>query len=343
MRAAPLGMSMSILEAQERKRAREVYTASHLLEPGCLSLETASRDHEWQLGDAKEGGYNEEVGLPLDAPAIRLSPAASLFFDESIVAPPPILVIYQLSPRAPHPLGLGGTRVASTGSSQRAKAAPFCLLAPRSCDSRGFVTNQSASLPQAPDEQIQKTPTQPHQQQSREAGARAARGHQSRVFDDHRLHPPTSASTSRRASGCPSIRRLRRRTGSRFVVPKTRRARPSLPVPSFQFLPVCITSPPQLNVSNAPPSESANMSWRARRYDLSQRQLVLLRESQQRQRYLYHRRMSSVHPRRVSPSLYYLHAANKDWRWGDARNSTITLPSEEIGSFHPDCHSSAHT
>jgi serine/arginine repetitive matrix protein 2 len=43
-------------------------------------------------------------------------------------------------------------------------------------------------------------------------------------------------------------------------------------------------------------------------------------------------------PEESLPSLQSFHAANKDWRWGDAQNSTITLPSEESGAFHHDRH-----
>ncbi|KAF8180892.1 hypothetical protein BJ912DRAFT_1044816 [Pholiota molesta] len=86
--------------AGAQARARGVYAVAfacaRMPEPG-----NGLSGPRVQLGDAKEGGYNEEVGL--DAPAVRLSPAASRFLDESIVAPPPIIVIYQLSPRAPHP------------------------------------------------------------------------------------------------------------------------------------------------------------------------------------------------------------------------------------------------
>ncbi|KAF8180890.1 hypothetical protein BJ912DRAFT_619306 [Pholiota molesta] len=99
------------------------------------------------------------------------------------------------------------------------------------------------------------------------------------------------------------------------------------------------TSPPHLNVSSPPPASPPNMSWRAStgRHDLSQRQLVLLREM------LNNTNATSIAdeshlsiPEESLPSLHSLHAANKDWRWGDARNSTITLPSEESGVFHHD-------
>lgn len=99
------------------------------------------------------------------------------------------------------------------------------------------------------------------------------------------------------------------------------------------------TSPPDPNVSSPPPASPPNMSWRAStgRHDLSQRQLILLREM------LNNANATSIAdeshlsiPEESLPSLHSLHAANKDWRWGDPRNSTITLPSEESGAFHHD-------
>lgn len=69
---------------------------------------------------------------------------------------------------------------------------------------------------------------------------------------------------------------------------------------------------------SSPPSAS----WQAStgRHDLSQRQLVLLRD-------MLH---SGEHPHDDVPSLE--ENVNRNWRWGDAMSSTVTLPSEESGS-----------
>ncbi|KAF8552674.1 hypothetical protein OG21DRAFT_1604557 [Imleria badia] len=85
------------------------------------------------------------------------------------------------------------------------------------------------------------------------------------------------------------------------------------------------SKPPPL-VSNATPSTSTfgppNASWRAStgRHDLSQRQLVLLRD-------MLH---SAELPPDDGPTLE--ENVNRNWRWGDAMSSTVTLPSEESGS-----------
>ena len=84
--------------------------------------------------------------------------------------------------------------------------------------------------------------------------------------------------------------------------------------------------PPVTLVSGAtispPTSGPPNVSWRAStgRHDLSQRQLVLLRDMLN----------SGEVPPDDLPSLE--ENVNRNWRWGDAMSSTVTLPSEESGS-----------
>ena len=79
------------------------------------------------------------------------------------------------------------------------------------------------------------------------------------------------------------------------------------------------TSPP---LASPPPSQ-----WRAStgRHDLSQRQLMLLREM-----------LNNTDPSAtmsLEPNIPE-EEINRNWRWGDAMNSTVTLPSEESGSAH---------
>lgn len=84
-------------------------------------------------------------------------------------------------------------------------------------------------------------------------------------------------------------------------------------------------SPPVGIVSGAmtspPTSGPPNASWRAStgRHDLSQRQLVLLRDMLN----------SGELPPDDVPLLE--ENVNRNWRWGDGMNSTVTLPSEESG------------
>ncbi len=78
-------------------------------------------------------------------------------------------------------------------------------------------------------------------------------------------------------------------------------------------------SPP---LASPPPSQ-----WRAStgRHDLSQRQLLLLREM-----------LNNPDPSvtmSLEPNIPE-EDINRNWRWGDAMNSTITLPSEESESMH---------
>ncbi|KAF9556528.1 hypothetical protein CPC08DRAFT_90775 [Agrocybe pediades] len=124
-----------------------------------------------------------------------------------------------------------------------------------------------------------------------------------------------------------------------------------------------LASPPSFAQSNSHPSAS----WRAStgRHDLSHRQLFLLREMLNNSHAVVsstsHLRGSNdddgaagagddsqqsipedTIPRRIPLAVQSLQAVhmtanptnvnvNRDWRWGDARNSTITLPSEEDG------------
>ncbi|KAF8968624.1 hypothetical protein BDZ97DRAFT_1755279 [Flammula alnicola] len=100
------------------------------------------------------------------------------------------------------------------------------------------------------------------------------------------------------------------------------------------------TSPPHVlspGTSGPPPASPPNMSWRAStgRHDLSHRQLVLLREMLNNANATSAADESHLSiPEESLPSLQSLHVVNRDWRWGDARNSTITLPSEDSGGLH---------
>ena len=86
--------------------------------------------------------------------------------------------------------------------------------------------------------------------------------------------------------------------------------------------------------SDPPLASPPSNSWRAStgRHDLSQRQLVLLREMLNNSNAATSANGDShlsIPEESVRPPMHSLHAINRDWRWGDARNSTITLPSEE--------------
>ncbi|KAI0824280.1 hypothetical protein BC628DRAFT_1378510, partial [Trametes gibbosa] len=75
----------------------------------------------------------------------------------------------------------------------------------------------------------------------------------------------------------------------------------------------------------SPPLASPPSQWRAStgRHDLSQRQLLLLREM-----------LNNPDPAATmafEPNIPE-EDINRSWRWGDAMNSTVTLPSEESGS-----------
>ncbi|KAI0773012.1 hypothetical protein BD413DRAFT_656025 [Trametes elegans] len=76
--------------------------------------------------------------------------------------------------------------------------------------------------------------------------------------------------------------------------------------------------------STSPPLASPPSQWRAStgRHDLSQRQLLLLREM-----------LNNSDPSTTmsfEPNIPE-EDINRNWRWGDAMNSTVTLPSEESG------------
>jgi len=92
-------------------------------------------------------------------------------------------------------------------------------------------------------------------------------------------------------------------------------------------------------VSNGPSVASPSTSWRTStgRHDLSQRQLVLLREMLNNT----HAHTDSIRPKpqtdtsiseisamtshsQTQPRLYV--AVNDEWKWGDPKNSTVTLP-----------------
>ncbi|KAL0581621.1 hypothetical protein V5O48_000437 [Marasmius crinis-equi] len=78
--------------------------------------------------------------------------------------------------------------------------------------------------------------------------------------------------------------------------------------------------------SAGPPIASPpSMSWRAStgRHDLSQRQLLLLREM------LNNPDTSQVIDPQQLPTPDESSPVNRDWRWGEGMNSTVTLPSEE--------------
>lgn len=82
------------------------------------------------------------------------------------------------------------------------------------------------------------------------------------------------------------------------------------------------SKPPLVGGATSPTSGAPNASWRAStgRHDLSQRQLVLLRDM--------------LNGGEVPPDdvLLLEENVNRNWRWGDAMGSTVTLPSEESGS-----------
>ncbi|KAH9884489.1 hypothetical protein C8Q73DRAFT_770579 [Cubamyces lactineus] len=88
--------------------------------------------------------------------------------------------------------------------------------------------------------------------------------------------------------------------------------------------PVITPAPPSVT---SPPLASPPSQWRAStgRHDLSQRQLLLLREM-----------LNNPDPNATlsfEPNIPE-EDINRNWRWGDAMNSTVTLPSEESGGGH---------
>jgi len=74
-------------------------------------------------------------------------------------------------------------------------------------------------------------------------------------------------------------------------------------------------------------ASNTNNSWRTStgRHDLSQRQLVPLREMSNNAK-----AMADVTPEGMQAEVEELIApnVNMEWRWGDAGNSTVTLPEE---------------
>jgi hypothetical protein len=89
-----------------------------------------------------------------------------------------------------------------------------------------------------------------------------------------------------------------------------------------------IPSPPMAS----PPS---NLAWRAStgRNDLSQRQLLLLKEMLNPAPGVPDESFAEDIPEEAAAVAFAAstNTVNREWRWGDAMNSTITLPSEESG------------
>ncbi|KIM35749.1 hypothetical protein M413DRAFT_325892 [Hebeloma cylindrosporum] len=87
--------------------------------------------------------------------------------------------------------------------------------------------------------------------------------------------------------------------------------------------------------SSSMPSNNANNSWRAStgRHDLSHRQLVLLREMLNNSNATADVTTTAT-PEDVEAEVEELvmmpSHLNREWRWGDAGNSTVTLPSSEV-------------
>ncbi|KAL7278383.1 hypothetical protein ACG7TL_008363 [Trametes sanguinea] len=85
-----------------------------------------------------------------------------------------------------------------------------------------------------------------------------------------------------------------------------------------------VIAAPSTHGTTSPPLASPPSQWRAStgRHDLSQRQLLLLREM-----------LNNPDPNATlsfEPNIPE-EEINRSWRWGDAMNSTVTLPSEESG------------
>ncbi|KAJ8083987.1 hypothetical protein PM082_002754 [Marasmius tenuissimus] len=82
---------------------------------------------------------------------------------------------------------------------------------------------------------------------------------------------------------------------------------------------------PSSQSAGPPIASPPSMSWRAStgRHDLSHRQLLLLREM------LNNPDTSQVIDPQQLPSPEESSPPNRDWRWGEAMSSTVTLPSEE--------------
>ena len=93
------------------------------------------------------------------------------------------------------------------------------------------------------------------------------------------------------------------------------------PPPTSTSVPASLSA----SSSSMPVGSNTNNSWRAStgRHDLSHRQLVLLREMLNNAN-----ATADVTPDDVEAKVEELAAPNKEWRWGDAANSTVTLPFE---------------
>ncbi|KAJ7154074.1 hypothetical protein C8R46DRAFT_444865 [Mycena filopes] len=80
----------------------------------------------------------------------------------------------------------------------------------------------------------------------------------------------------------------------------------------------------------SPPS---NLAWRAStgRNDLSQRQLLLLKEMLGSPGGHDDSFAEDIPEEVISAAAASTNTVNREWRWGDAMNSTVTLPSEESG------------
>lgn len=88
-------------------------------------------------------------------------------------------------------------------------------------------------------------------------------------------------------------------------------------------------SAPSSNQHGPPLASPTNMAWRAStgRHDLSQRQLVLLKEMLNNADSSFVGDDVIAEEARASSTM-----VNRDWKWGDAMNSTVTLPSEETSA-----------
>ncbi|KAF4580023.1 hypothetical protein EYR36_001843 [Pleurotus pulmonarius] len=88
-------------------------------------------------------------------------------------------------------------------------------------------------------------------------------------------------------------------------------------------------SAPSSSQHGPPLASPTNMAWRAStgRHDLSQRQLVLLKEMLNNADSSFVGDDVITEEARASSTM-----VNREWKWGDAMNSTVTLPSEETSA-----------
>ncbi|ESK86650.1 hypothetical protein Moror_9711 [Moniliophthora roreri MCA 2997] len=108
-----------------------------------------------------------------------------------------------------------------------------------------------------------------------------------------------------------------KKSRERAVTLSGEESKPPTPIPG--------QTPSTQSATGPPIASPPNLGWRAStgRHDLSQRQLLLLREM------LNNPDTSVIDPQQI-PSLFDDSTlVNRDWRWGEAMNSTVTLPSEE--------------